>query len=202
MYTRLRGASHQGHSRRESLPVFTALSLLAIILYIPEARAQTLPYGNPNVAQIVNIIANGADAHLAPNAQSLVVDIRTATGYYQLFTTDLNGNVIGDLSVGRTGIGQLDNGNGIFHPSGAYIGFISEVPVHYLSTVPPVGQVPLGDPGIGLFSNLWITDGISFWQQTNIPVKQTETDGIPVYATVNPRFTSDGKSVVWTQRYA
>src|ERR1700733_11844575 len=202
MPTRFRGASHPACSRRGSLPALILLSLLAMAVCASELPAQTLPYGNPNVAQIVNIIANGADAHLAPNAQSIVVDIRTASGYYQLFTSDLSGNVIGNLTVGRTGIGQLDNGNGIFHPSGAYIGFISEVPQHYLSTIPPKGQVPLGDPGIGLFSNLWITDGIGFWQQTNIPVKQNANDGLPVYATVNPRFTPDGKSVVWTERYA
>jgi hypothetical protein len=175
---------------------------LAIIVFAGQARAQALPYGNPNVSQIVNILSNGTDAQLAPNAQSFVVDIRTASGYYELFTSDLNGNIEGSLTIGRTGIGQLNNGNGVFHPSGAYIGFISEAPVHYLSTVPPTGQVPLGDPGIGLFSNLWITDGISFWQQTNVPIKQTATDGLPVYATTNPRFTADGKSVVWTQRYA
>ena len=153
------------------------------------------------MAQIVNILSNGARARLAPNAQSFVVDIRAANGYWKLFTSDFNGNIKSSLTSGRAGIGQLNNGNGIFHPSGAYIGFVSEVPEHYLSTVPPTGQVPLGDPGIGLFANLWITDGIQFWQQNNIPVKQTATDGLPVYATVNPRFTADGKSVIWTERY-
>jgi hypothetical protein len=179
-----------------------AVLALALFIFASTTTAQTLPYGNPQVADIVNILTNGARAHLAPNGQSFVVDIRTVSGYYELFTSDLNGNIKASLTLGNNAIGQLDNGNGIFHPSGAYIGFISEVPQHYLNTVPPKGQVPLGDPGIGLFSNLWITDGISFWQQTNIPVKQNATDGLPVYATVNPRFTPDGKSVVWSERYA
>lgn len=185
-------------------PLSTAFFCLAIILFSVDAKAQTgLPYGNPRVSQIVNILPDGAHAHLAPNGKSLVVDVRTiVSGYYDVFISDLSGNISASLTLGRTGIGQLDNGNPIFHPSGAYIGFISEVPQHYLSATPPQGQVPLGDPGIGLFSNLWITDGISFWQQTNIPVKQTVDDGLPVYATVNPRFTPDGRSVVWTERYA
>jgi Tol biopolymer transport system component len=181
---------------REAVLIFT------IIVPAIESCAQGLPYGNPQVSQIVNIMTDGARAHLAPNGQTVVVDARTAAGYYDVFTADLNGNFLGNVTLGRTGIGQLNNGNAIYHPSGAYIAFISEVPQHYLSTLPPTGQVPLGDPGIGLFANLWITDGVSFWQQTNIPVKETATDGLPVYATVNPRFTPDGKSIVWTERYA
>jgi len=175
---------------------------LAFVVWSGTTGAQTLPYGSPRVAQIVNIMSNGVRAHPAPNGKSLVVDARTASGYYDVFAADLNGNIKANMTIGRTGIGQLNNGNAIYHPSGAYVAFVSEVPQHFLSTLPPTGQVPLGDPGIGLFANLWITDGINFWQQNNIPVKQSATDGIPVYATVNPRFTPDGRSVIWTERYA
>lgn len=170
-------------------------------LFAASAVAQTLPYGNPQVSSITSILPDGARAHLAPNQQTMVLDARTASGYYDVFTSMPSGPINGSLTLGNSGIGQLNNGNAIFHPSGAYIGFISEVPEHYLSTEPPQGQVPLGDPGIGLFSNLWMTNGSGFWQLTNIPVKQTANDGIPVYATVNPRFTADGRSVVWTERY-
>jgi Tol biopolymer transport system component len=189
--------------RLRSRLALAGASFFAIINFAFNANAQAaLPYGNPQVAQIVEILSNGARPHLAPDGQTFVVDSRSQSGYYDLFTSDLNGNIQTSLTLGNSGIAQLDNGNGIYHPSGDYIAFISEAPVHYLSTIPPIGQIPIGDPGIGLFSNLWITNGIDFWQQTNVPMKQTANDGIPVYGTVNPRFSADGKSVVWTQRYA
>jgi hypothetical protein len=192
------------------LAITAASSLAAAVIFSFTTDAQTLPYGNPNVESIVNILPDGARGHLAPNQQSFVFDARTSSGstgsggyngYYDVFSSDLNGNLLASMTLGKSGIGQLDNGNAIYHPSGAYVGFISEAPVHYLSTMPPIGQLPIGDPGMGLFSNLWFTNGVDFWQGTNIPIKQTQNDGIPTYATVNPRFTPDGKSVIWTQRY-
>lgn len=47
------------------------------------------------------------------------------------------------------------------------------------------------DPGTG-----------QFWQLTDIPIKQTLFEAIPAMATVNPHFSEDGSTVIWTERYA
>jgi Tol biopolymer transport system component len=178
------------------------LGLLACSAF--SLRAASAAYGNPRVSRMVRIQVAGTRAGFSPDGKHLIFDRREKSGYYQLYLTDLNANSVPiAMTKGRTGIGQLDNGNGVIYPDPAYpyAAFISEANPHYLSTTPPSGQVPLGDSGVGLFSNLWFTDGVNFSQQTNVPMKQTASDGLPVYATVNPRFSPDGSMIVWTERY-
>ena len=138
----------------------------------------------------------------SPDGKYLLFDRQNQDGYYNLYISDLNGNIVQSVTKGKN-ILQLNNGNGVFYPNPAaqYVGFISEAAPHFLSTLPPSGPLPLGDPGVGLFANFWFTDGLNFSQETQIPVKQTATDGIPTYATVNPRFKPDGSIIVWTERY-
>lgn len=153
---------------------------------------------NPNVASIKIVQDSGARPRFAPDSKTFVFDRKNGDGFWDVYISDLNGNIVQSLTEGKAGIGQRTNGNAIYHPSGKYIVFLSEVPQHWLTILKG-----LTDPGIGLFSNLWATDltGGQFWQLTNIPIKQNIRDKTPVFASVNPVFNSDGSMLVWTERY-
>ena len=140
----------------------------------------------------------GARPSWSPDGKQIVFDRQNSDGYSDVYLMDSNGKIVRSLTDGRSGIGQENNGNAVFAPSGRYIVFISEVPNHYLN-----GLKYLADPGLGSFCNLWATDasGAHFWQLTNIQFKQSPIDPTPVQAIVNPRFSPDGKHLYWTERY-
>ncbi len=141
----------------------------------------------------------GARPRFSPTSNHIVFDRKNTDGYYDLYISDLKGNIINSLTDGKTGITQRNNGNGVFDPTGRYVVFVSEEASHF-------GEKSkyYGDPGVGLFSNLWAADilGEHFWKLSNVPVKQKLSDGIPAYAVVNPHFSIDGKLLIWSERYA
>ena len=143
----------------------------------------------------------GARPKFLFNGEKFLFDRRNADGLYDLYVADRDGALLGSLTHGRS-LAPFHHGNGIFHPSGDYVVFMSEVASHFLDHLAPYGQVPLGDPGLGLFNNLWATNGINYWRLTNSPIKMTAEDGIPAIATVNPRFSKDGSTLIWTERYS
>jgi Tol biopolymer transport system component len=153
---------------------------------------------NPLVTNVRVIQQSGARPRFSPDGGRIVFDRKNADGYYDVYLTDLQGESLVALTEGKTGIGQKNNGNADFDPSGKYILFISEEEKHYSDN-----QKWTGDPGMGLFSNLWATDlnGERFWKLTDIPIKQSLGDGIIAMATVNPLFSLDGKTLFWTERY-
>jgi len=169
------------------------------------SRAQPLPCErSPCAAQnqrieSMRIILDGARPHFSPSGDEIVFDRLNADGYSDVYVSDLDGNVLRSLTDGKDGIPQRNNGNGVFDPSGASVIFVSEAAPHFADEVKNVG-----DSGVGLFSNLWATDlrGSRFWMLTDVPIKQKLTDGVPAYAVVNPRFSRDGKTLIWTERYA
>lgn len=180
----------------------TFAGLLLLAQFGPSA--QTLQYGNPLVAQEERIQIAGSRASFSPAGTGLVYDRRNKNGYYDVYLTNLLPNTAPvSVTKGNSNLPGLDSGSPVIYPDPAipYVAFISEANPHYLSTTPPSGQQPIGDSGVGLFANLWFTDGKRFVQETNVPMKQTLDDGIPVYATVNPRFSPDGSMIVWTERY-
>lgn len=186
----------------------TILCLSVLCLTMPVSPA--MPGGasavsqssNPRVTSMQLILPNGARAKWSPLGDRLVFDGRSADGYYQLYLSDRAGQVLASLSKGKP-ITQRHNGNGMYRPHGGYIVFVSEVPPpHYLDWLSPYGSVPFTEPGVGLFNNLWATDGQRFWQLTNIPVKLALDDGVPAVGTVNPHFSWDSSTLVWTERYA
>ena len=154
---------------------------------------------NPRVANVRILQQQGARPRWSPQGDTIVFDRKNADGYYDVYLSDLQSNVVDSLTEGKGGVGQRNNGNAVFHPSGAYIVFISEEDKHFGERM-----TSLGDPGLGLFSNLWAADpsGSRFWKLTNMPIKQTLADRIPAMATVNPHFSPDGSVLVWTERYA
>lgn len=151
---------------------------------------------NPRVKGFRVLQVSGARGRFAPTSDFLVFDRKNADGYFDIYLSDLQGRITRSLTEGNPRIGQKHNGNAVFHPSGRFIVFISEVDDHY-------GNKALSEPGIGLFNNLWATDisGQNFWQLTDIPIKKSLLDRTPAMATVNPVFSPDGSYLVWTERY-
>jgi Tol biopolymer transport system component len=154
---------------------------------------------NPRIKHIQILQQNGVRARWSPDGSLLVFDRKNSNGYFQVYRMTAAGQDVRGLTENRDGLPQRSNGNAIFHPSGKWVVFVSEENHHFMDNARWTG-----DPGIGLFSNLWATDleGSQFWPLTHIPVKQTMGDGIPTYATVNPLFSDDGHWLVWTERYA
>jgi dipeptidyl aminopeptidase/acylaminoacyl peptidase len=152
---------------------------------------------NPLIASIKVLVQSGARPHWSPSGESIVFDRRDASGYAHLWLTDLRGNER-PLTAGDSEVGSRNSGNGVFHPSGKYIVFIAEEPRHFMDH-----SKEIGDPGVGLFCNLWATtpDGHQFWRLTQIPVKLSLLDRMPVMGVVNPHFSPDGSRLFWTERY-
>ena len=171
------------------------------------AKGKTVLYNgpgkNPKVTNIRFIIQNGVRPHFSPDGNRIVFDRKNANGYYDLYISDLNGNIINSLTEGnpvfQEGAVDRSKGNGIFDKSGNYVVFIAEEPDHFAD-----GKKYLADPGVGLFSNLWAINiqTNNAWKLTNIPIKRSLLDRQPAIAVVNPRFTPDGKTILWTERYA
>lgn len=176
----------------------------ALLVLIPgaiTARQKTVAARNPRIASMELVQPAGARPKFSPLGDRIVFDLRNVDGLYDLFLADADGEIVAGLSHGRP-IPQKHAGNGIYRPSGDFIVFQAEVEQHYGDEYSALGQVPIGEPGVGLFNNLWATNGTGYWQLTNAPVKMAADDGIPGIATVNPRFTWDSKTLVWTERYA
>jgi Tol biopolymer transport system component len=140
---------------------------------------------------------SGARPKWSPRGDQFVFDRRNADGLYDLYVASSQGQLLSTLSEGW----PMHYGNGIFRPRGDYVVFMRETQPHFLDFLAPYGQTPYGEPGLGLFNQLWATDGINYWQLTNAPVKMTASDEIPVIATVNPHFSWDSSTLVWTERY-
>lgn len=154
---------------------------------------------NELVADVRVLQQAGARPRFSPDGDRIVFDRKNADEYYDIYLTDLQGDTLVSLTEGNPGIAQRNNGNAVFDPSGVYVIFVSEEDGHYSDS-----RKWMADPGVGLFSNLWATDtsGSRFWQLTDFPIKQYLTDGIPARAVVNPLFSPDGASLLWTERYS
>lgn len=79
-------------------------------------------------------------------------------------------------------------GSPTWHPSGRYILFVAEKPKH-------PGSSFASTPGLGSYSDLWLMtpNGGRAWQLTDLPM--TGNDGLII-----PKFSNDGKRIVWAQR--
>jgi hypothetical protein len=175
------------------------LSLFVYAVSIKGAEPRRLTAKNPAIRSIRILQQNGARPRFSRDGLQIVFDRKNADGYYQVFISDLNGRIVRSVTEGQPGVGQRNNGNAIFHPSGRYVVFTSEADRHLGERIKA-----LGDPGVGLFSNFWALDLESgrFTQLTHIPIKERPFDRIPAMASANPLFTPDGRTFMWTQRYA
>lgn len=158
----------------------------------------TGPARNSRIQSLAPMHTNGARSRFAPDGQSFVFDRANADGFYDVYVSNLSGQVTLNVTEGRAGVTQRHNGNSIFHPGGRFILFVSEEPQHF-----GVELTALGDPGIGLFSNFWAFDRDTqrVTRLTNIPIKRALSDPTVAMAVVNPVFSADGNTFVWTERY-
>ncbi len=183
---------------------FSALALLNLLVATmpPTSRATELRRfiaKSDRVKSIVILQDAGARARFSPDSKLLVFDRPGNDGFYNVYVSDLQGNIVHSITAQKPGINHRNNGNARFDPAGRYIVFVSEEDRHF-------GQraKALGDPGVGLYSNFWATDleGNQFWKLTNVATKQSLLDGVPSMADVNPLFSPDGRAFLWTERYA
>ena len=156
------------------------------------------PGKSPLIKRVRVIHQHGARPRFSPDGQFIIFDRKNRDGFADLYISDLNGGNIRPLTERKKAVVQRNNGNGIFHPLGRFIVFISETEHQFQKHVKS-----LGDPGLGLYCNLWACDieGKDFWQLTNIPIKKSLQDKTPVVGIVNPHFSHDGQRLVWTERY-
>ncbi|MGH9161010.1 MAG: hypothetical protein ACRD2X_13635 [Vicinamibacteraceae bacterium] len=161
-------------------------------------NAQVFPK-SPHIKSIRILQESGARPRFSPDGKLVVFDRYGRDGFADVFICDLHGEIVASLTDGHDGINQRHNGNARFDPSGRFVVFVSETSRHF-------GRLlkRLGDPGVGLYSNFYATDlkGRHFWQLTDIPIKRRLADRVPSFATVNPVFGLDGRTFVWTERYA
>ena len=153
---------------------------------------------NPKIQNFTMILQNGARPRFSPDGSCIVFDRKNSDGYYDLYIATLKGDIINSLTEKNIRVNQKNNGNGVYHPSGKYIIFISEENNHLYDS-----NKSIGDPGVGLFCNLWAIE-ISTkkaFKLTDIPITQSLNDKTPVIGSVNPHFTPDGKTLIWTERY-
>ncbi len=155
-------------------------------------------YRGREVANIQVIQEKGGRACWSPEGDKIAFDRQESDGYFDLFVMRPGESSVLAITRGKPGANQLHNGNPAWHPAGGYIVFVSEEEHHY-----GVGNRWPGNPGVGVFCNLWATDeeGNRFWKLTHIPVKQKRDDGVPVMGVLNPRFSHSGSRLMWTERY-
>lgn len=166
---------------------------------VPPTAAADTAAGSNRIKHIEIIQESGSRPHFSPDGQRLVFDRKNPDGFYDLYLAGLHDTAPYSLTEGRSALSTRNHGNGIFHPSGRFIVFISEAPRHFQDNLNW-----LGDPGIGMYCDLWATDtsGTNFWRLTNHPAKMSVFDRVQAISVVNPHFSHDGTRLIWTERYA
>jgi Tol biopolymer transport system component len=210
----------KSNARRDKVCRLVAISLLGMMLFgchpknaigigksdigstvIAKAvcRGQPICQGKSPLIESIRLLqAHGTRARWSPQGTRVVFDRINANGYYAVYLSDTKGRIVASLTNGKPGLPNKNNGNPTFDHSGRFVIFISEKQNHFLDTIPA-----MGDPGIGLYSDIWATDLQTgrFFQLTHYPVKKGFLDRTPSFAVVNPHFTHDGRNLVWTERY-
>lgn len=159
------------------------------------------PAKSPLVESITMLQQSGARPRFDPSGTRVAFDRKDdRTGFYHVYISDLDGHVVQQIT-GRPGDPfRRNSGNAVFSPSGRFLVFIAEENSHALDRV-----ASTGDPGVGLFCNLWAYDRQSgaFTRLTDIEYPSSVLQGrVDYMAVVNPHFSKDGRRLLWTERYA
>jgi len=167
--------------------------------YGRDSRWDDIRYPPFRVKNVRFLRENGGRVDWCHRNNLIAFDAKGADGFYDLYIMRPNGTAVTCLTQRIAELPQRHIGNPAWHPSGKYIVFQAEEAEHYNPS-----DRWVSNPGIGCYNNLWVIrlkDRKPF-KLTNYPVKKRSNDGVVVKAVVNARFWRDGKTLIWTERYA
>ena len=218
--------THKPHARN-SYYLFILIALLVIVantlafsLMLKQAygaetpssmQVETRVVGDPNSKNVEKLrsyffkqgshYVDAARGRYSPNGSMVLFDAKHDGKFFDVFEFNRITGAITSITDGNKRFPR-HAGNAVYDPSGRWIVFIAEEPNHNLATNPQF--TGLGQPGIGLYNNLWSYDRVTkkYYKLTNIPIKTSVFDPTPSYATVNPKISADGLRIMWTELYA
>jgi Tol biopolymer transport system component len=131
----------------------------------------------------------GEGVEWSPDGKSVAYDCKHKDGYYNIHLCGPDGTNDRCLTTLDNGLPHRHAGSPAWHPSGRYIAFAAEKKVHGGHSIEAI-------PGFGGRSDIWVmkADGSKAWPLTNLP--DNRKDGVII-----PKFSHDGKKLVWAQSY-
>jgi Tol biopolymer transport system component len=120
------------------------------------------------------------------NLDLIAFDRRGEDGYYDVHVMRSDGSGETCLTCDKPGLPGSHMGNPAWYPSGDYIVFQAEKPVHE-------GRSTKALPGYGIDSDLWLItrDGKHYYQLTDVS---------PDMGVLHPHFSHDGSKLLWTEK--
>ncbi len=126
----------------------------------------------------------------SPDGSRIMYDMKgkSPEHYYEIHVSDSNGSHDTCISCLCKDLPQKETGSPDWSSDGKYVTLVAEKSEH------PGGHVP-AIPGFGGFSDIWVmtADGRHAWKV--LETNNDRNDGI-----IMPRFSRDGKKVVWVER--
>ncbi|NLW86230.1 MAG: hypothetical protein GXY38_05100 [Planctomycetes bacterium] len=176
-------------------PILTLLSLLLVSAAACASEkdgSSIASFDTPgkSVKRIRCLLTQGGRVGWSPDGHSIVFDLRSPDGWYDVWRIDADGAHRRCLTSANPEISE-HNGTPAWHPSGKHIMFTAADPaLGGLESVPLARY--LKSPGIGINNNLWLTDadGTRFWQLTQVQ---------PRHGVLHPHFSPDGKKLLWSE---
>lgn len=132
----------------------------------------------------------GGGVSWSPDGKRICYDMKGPgkEQYYEIHTANPDGSMDTCISCLNKDLPHKETGSPNYHPSGKYIIFVSEKAVHK-------GLHYAAIPGFGGYSDIWVMtpDGKKAWKL--LETRNDINDGI-----IAPKFSHDGKKVVWVER--
>ena len=132
----------------------------------------------------------GGGVSWSPDGQRICYDMKGPgkEQYYEIHTANPDGSMDTCISCLNTQLPHKETGSPHYHPSAKYIIFVSEKAEH-------PGNHFTAIPGFGGYSDIWVMtpDGKKAWKifETHNDIN----DGV-----IAPKFSHDGKHIVWVER--
>ncbi len=132
----------------------------------------------------------GGGVSWSPDGKRICYDMKGPgkEQYYEIHTANPDGALDTCISCQNKDLPHKETGSPNYHPSGKYIIFVSEKAVHKGSHFTAI-------PGFGGYSDIWVMtpDGKKAWKL--LETRNDKNDGI-----IAPKFSHDGKKIVWVER--
>jgi hypothetical protein len=142
------------------------------------------------VKSVGTLIPNGARPDFGPPASGKIAfDRKEADTFYDVHTALEDGTGAACLTCNLSGLPNRNMGRPAWHPSGDFVAFMAEKPVH------PAGGYP--EPSVGTWNDIWalrLSDKTGF-QLTNITLGED-------LGSAAPRFSADGRKICWSEMTA